>query len=76
MSIPPSPPPPVYTPQKNRPSVVTKYANYILISSIICIIFGVADFFIWGPPANYVFGIIFVILGVFFLFAAFGFYSG
>lgn len=74
MSLPP--PPPDYAPLKTRPSAVTKYATYMFIASIFCIIFGVIDFFVWGPPASYVLGVIFVILGVLFLIVTFALYAG
>jgi hypothetical protein len=74
MSFPP--PPPEGVPSKTRPSIVTKYFTYFVIASIICIVFGIIDFAVWGPPENYVIGAIFVIIGVFFLIASLGFYSG
>ena len=74
MSFPP--PPPEYAPSKTRPSVVTKYTIYFIVASIICIVFGVIDFAVWGPPGNYIIGAIFVILGVFFLVTSFAFYAG
>lgn len=74
MSIPP--PPPERAPYKNRPSIVTKYATYFIVASIICIIFGAVDFVIWDPPANYIIGVILVLIGVFFLIASLAFYAG
>ena len=74
MSFPP--PPPEYAPSKTRPSVVTKYATYFMVTSIISIIFAIIDFLVWSPPANYIIGSIFIILGVFFLIASFAFYAG
>ncbi len=75
MSFPP-PPPPQYAPSKTRPSIVTKYATYFIVASIICIVFGIADFFLWDPPANYIIGVIFVLIGAFFLVTSFAFFAG
>jgi hypothetical protein len=74
MSFPPPPPEQVLS--KTRPSVVSKYATYILITGVIIIILAAIDFFIWDPPANYIIGVIFVLFGVFFLIASFAFYAG
>jgi hypothetical protein len=74
MSFPPPPPQPA--PSKTRPSIITKYATYLIVTSIISIILAVVDFFIWDPPANYIIGAIFILVGVFFLLAAFAFFAG
>ena len=70
------PPPSDFNPPKTRPSVVTKYATYSAIASILCIVVGIINFFVWGPPGNYFFGSIITILGVIFLIASFAFYAG
>ncbi len=74
MSFPP--PPPQNVSSKIRPSIITKYAAYFIVASIICIILGIADFMLWDPPVNYIIGVIFVLIGVFFLITSFAFYAG
>jgi hypothetical protein len=73
---PPPPPPPTPSSSKIRPSDVSKYAMYMLVASILVLVFGIIDFFVWGPPANLVLGIIFVLLAVIFFIDTFGVYAG
>jgi hypothetical protein len=73
VSIPP--PPPTYAPAKTRPSVVTKYAIIGVAACIACIVIGVVDLVTVPPPWSYVFGVILILFGVFFIIVSVGFFA-
>ena len=64
MSAPYPPPPPAVAPRITRPSVVTKYATYLFVASIIITIFAVLEFIFYSPPWSYVVGTITALFAV------------
>jgi hypothetical protein len=71
----PPPPPPGYSPPKTRPSNVTKYFMYMIITSIILVILGIINMALW-PPVGYATGAIALIFAILVLILSFGLFMG
>jgi hypothetical protein len=48
-----------------RPGVVTKYATYLFVATIIITVFSVLEFILYSPPWSYLIGIITALLAIF-----------